>query len=251
MKIAMITGASSGIGEEFALQIDHLFRNTVDEIWLIARNKAKLQAVADKCKCQTRLFPMDITEETDLNEFQQVLSASHPEIVMCVLSAGFGLEGRFTDLPMKEQLNMIDCNCKALTGMSYLVLPYMKQHDRLILMASAASFMPQSGFAIYAATKAYVLSFGRGLNNELYNRGITVTSVCPGPVDTPFFDTAEKYAKGKDYKKLTMVQPKVVVREALIASKKHKDVCIPGVWMKLFYPITKLVSHRLILRLIR
>lgn len=248
MKIAMVTGASSGIGEEFVKQIDRLFQRTIDELWLIARNKEKLEQVAARCKCKTRILALDVTKDEDIQHIEKLLSIGNPEIVMCVLSAGYGLEGRFEELPISEQLGMIDCNCKALTHLSYSVLPYMKANDRLILMASSAAFMPQSGFAIYAATKSYVLSFGRALNNELTDRGITVTSVCPGPVNTPFFDVAEKYAKGKNFKKFTMVNPGLVVRCALADSKDHRDMSVPGFWMKLFYPISRFLPHRFLLR---
>lgn len=248
MKIAIITGASSGIGQEFAIQIDALFKDKLDEIWLIARNEERLNELSNLLLIKTRKIVMDVTDSLKQEEYRKLLSIGNPEVCMCVLSAGFGYQGEFTKMPAEPQIEMIHCNCTALTRMVYDTLPYMRKNGRMLFMASAAAFTPQARFSVYAATKAYVLSLGRALNRELEERGITVTCVCPGPVDTAFFDTAETYAKGKSIKKLTMVSPQLVVREALAASKAKKDLCIPGIIMKLVYPFTRILPHHVLLR---
>ncbi len=146
---------------------------------------------------------------------------------------------------------MVDLNCKALTRNIYDCLPYMRKNSRIILMASAASFTPESNFAVYAATKAYVLSLGRALNIELSKKHISVTSVCPGPVDTPFFDIAEKYHKGLFFKRFIMISPGRVVKQALVDSKSKKDVSVPGFIMKFFFVLAKIVPHKLILGILK
>lgn len=142
---------------------------------------------------------------------------------------------------------MVDLNCRALTRMTLLCLPYMHPGSRIINLASAAAFCPQPYFAVYAATKSYVLSFSRSLGEELKTRGITVTAVCPGPVDTPFFDVSGK--PQNFLKELTMAQPGPVVHQALKDSRKRKELSIYGLPMKLTYAGTKLLPHKLLLRI--
>lgn len=245
--IAIITGASSGIGEEFAYQIDKYVKAGIDEIWLVARSKEKMEEIAKLLGHQSVCLPLDLVSLEDNDTLRFKLKAEQPNIRMAVLSAGYGIEGEFATLPIDEQLGMIDLNCKALTRNIYDLLPYMRKNTRLLLMASSAAFTPESKFAIYAATKAYVLSLGRALNVELSQKGISVTCVCPGPVDTPFFTIAEQYHKGLFFKKFIMISPKKVVHQALVDAKAKKDVSVPGFVMKLFFVFAKIVPHKCIL----
>lgn len=119
------------------------------------------------------------------------------------------------------QTDMVGLNCQALTRMTLLCLPYMHPGSRIVNLASAAAFCPQPYFAVYAATKSYVLSFSRSLREELKTRGIIVTAVCPGPVDTPFFEVSGK--PQNFLKELTMAQPGPVVHQALKDSRKRKE----------------------------
>ena len=206
MNVIIITGASSGMGVEFALQLDDIFRDNIDEIWLIARRKQALLEVAQYMEHTTRILDMDITNTASMERFKDLLVKEKPTIRMLVNGAGYGVMGKFNQLDMDEQLGMVDLNCKALTQFTYLCIPYMCPNSRIIQMASSAAFMPQPNFAVYAASKAYVYSFSRALNRELLTKQIYVTAVCPGPVDTPFFDIAEKDGKTLAIKKLTMAQ---------------------------------------------
>lgn len=191
MNIILITGASSGIGVEFALQLDNVFQN-IDEIWMIARRKKELLEVAQHLEHTTRVLDMDITKEEQVERLRKLLADEKPVIRMLVNCAGYGILGDFSASNINEELGMIEVNCKALTQMTHLCLPYMRKNSRLIQVASSAAFLPQPNFAVYAATKAYVYSFSRALRQELRHKKIYVTAVCPGPVDTPFFDIAEK-----------------------------------------------------------
>lgn len=249
--IAIITGASSGIGQEFAIQIDKYVRAGLDEIWLVARNGEKLNELSKLLHLSSKCLSIDLVSEMDNDTLKYKLKAEQPVIRMAVFSAGYGIEGHFADLPLEEQLGMVDLNCKALTRNIYDCLPYMRKNSRIILMASAASFTPESNFAVYAATKAYVLSLGRALNIELSKKHISVTSVCPGPVDTPFFDIAEKYHKGLFFKRFIMISPGRVVKQALVDSKSKKDVSVPGFIMKFFFVLAKIVPHKLILGILK
>lgn len=249
MNIILITGASSGMGIEFALQTDNIF-DSVDEIWMIARRKKAMLEVAQHMEHTTRILDMDVTNEAHLERLRHLLEEEKPTIQMLVNCAGYGVMGKFARLREKEQLGMIDVNCKALTQMTYLCLPYMRKNSRIIQLASSAAFMPQPEFAVYAATKAYVHSFSRALNQELHAKRIYVTSVCPGPVDTPFFDIAEKDGKILAVKKLTMVHADKVVAQALADSYHKKEVSIYSGFIRAFYVLAKLVPHKALLTIL-
>ena len=125
----------------------------------------------------------------------------------------------------------------------------MTKNSRILQFASAAAFLPQPGFAIYAATKAFVLSYSRALSMELKRRQIYVTAVCPGPVKTEFFAIAETTGKIPLYKRLAMADPKRVVKKALRDSMMGKPVSVYGPLMKAFWLLSKLCPHELILSL--
>ena len=146
---------------------------------------------------------------------------------------------------------MVQLNCEALTAVTRCCLPYMSRGSRIIQMASSAAFVAQPGFAVYAATKAYVDSFSLALRQELKERKIYVTSVCPGPVDTPFFDMAEKHGSTLSVKKLTLVSPEQVVQKALRDSchKRTRSVC--SLPIQAFEALCKVLPHTLITAVIR
>ena len=185
------------MGVEFALQLDNVFQN-IDEIWMIARRKKELLEVAQHLEHTTRILDMDITKEEQIERLRKLLADEKPVVRMLVNCAGYGILGDFTASNISEELGMIEVNCKALTQMTHLCLPYMKKNSRIIQLASSAAFLPQPNFAVYAATKAYVYSFSRALRQELRRKKIYVTAVCPGPVDTPFFDIAHDDGHGRD-----------------------------------------------------
>ncbi len=245
MNIIIITGASSGIGQEFALQLDSLFSN-MDEIWLIARRKERLENLSLALHTKCRIISMDVTAPVYMEQFSEILKISRPQIRMLVNCAGFGLMGAVEKLPLKEQLDMIRLNCGALTEMTYMCLPYMRKNSRIIQMASSAAFLPQKDFTVYAATKAYVLSFSQALGQELKRRSIYVTSVCPGPVDTEFFDIAERYGKTLSFKKLTMVTAGRVVRQAIRDSWRKKPLSVCSFPIRAFQVLCKTVPNSVI-----
>lgn len=246
--IIIITGASSGIGQEFALQIDTAFSN-IDEIWLIARREDRLKEVAKVMEHPTKLVVMDVTDEYAMDDFEALLDEENVIVRMLINAAGFGLMGSFEELSLEDQLDMLLVNCESLTKMTYICLPYMARGSRIIQMASSAAFLPQQDFAVYAATKSYVLSLSRALNKELAYRGIFVTAVCPGPVNTEFFEIAEQYGSTLAIKKLTMITSEKCVSDALRASYYKKSMAVPGIPMKAFLLATKFLPQEVILNL--
>ncbi len=250
MNIIIITGASSGLGEEFARQLDRLFTR-IDEIWLIARRKERMEEISKGLQTRCRAIGLDMTEQGDMERFCAMLKKEAPVIRMLVNCAGFGLMGAVARIPLREQTEMIRLNCMALTEMTHLCLPYMRRGSRLIQMASSAAFLPQENFAVYAATKAYVLSFSQALNQELKARGIKVTSVCPGPVDTAFFDIAERYGKTLAVKKLTIVPPARVVAKAIRDCRAGRALSVCSLPIQAFHILCKLLPHELIFHLMR
>ncbi len=247
MNIIIITGASSGIGREFARQMDDYFTN-IDEFWLIARDRKKLQETADCMpNHRTRLLPMDITNGLNLDWLESSLREQGAVVRMLLNCAGYGVMGNFAEQENAVQTGMIALNCQALTDITHRFIPFMKKGSRIIQMASCAAFLPQPGFAVYAATKAYVLSFSRALGEELRKRGIYVTAVCPGPVDTPFFDIAERTGSNLTIKKITMVKADRVVAQALRDSLHKRPLSVCSLPIKSIQFASKLVPHQLFL----
>ncbi|MBQ7775088.1 MAG: SDR family NAD(P)-dependent oxidoreductase [Lachnospiraceae bacterium] len=248
--VVIIVGASSGMGAEFALQIDAHLRKT-DEIWLIARNKEKLEEISSKMRNNTRILAMDITKEAQIERLQDTLIDNDCIVRMLVNCAGYGVIGDFAELTCEDQLGMVRLNCEALTHVTHCCIPFMRKNSRIIQLASCAAFLPQPGFAVYAATKAYVNSFSQALRQELLDKGIYVTSVCPGPVDTPFFDRAEQGGKILAIKKATMVDSKSVVKKAIRDACDKKAISVYSLPIQAVWVLAKLVPHNVVLPIVR
>ena len=241
MKIAVVTGASSGIGREFARQISQRY-GKMDEIWIIARRKERLQELEQELRLNVRIFAMDLTNTNDMNQFKDYLKEYSPDIKLLINCAGYGKVGSFEELNLEEQCGIIDINCKALTMFTGMCLPYISSHSRIINVASAAAFCPQPRFNVYAASKSYVLSFSRALNCELKERKITVTAVCPGPVDTEFFDIAGD--NNNEFKKKLRVPVDKVVDKAIRDAALGNEVSVYGTVMKTAELGSKIVPHK-------
>lgn len=231
MKIAVITGASSGIGEEFVRQESSDL--DIEEIWMIARREARLETLARQVHKKTKILPIDLSIQDNMNQFKMLLLEEKPDIKLLVNCAGYGIRKNFINGTYDEEIGMIDMNCKSLTAVTYFCIPYMHENSRIIQIASAAAFLPQAGFAVYSASKAYVLSFSRALNQELKKQHIYVTAVCPGPVDTEFFAISDAGSKMPAYKKLFLVKKEKVVKKALKDSRKRKSISMYGFYIKI------------------
>jgi len=177
--------------------------------------------------------------------YQALLKEHDPEVKTLVNAAGFGLFGNFADLPLEEQLNMMELNNKALVAMTYATLPYMYEGGEIYEFASIAAMQPIPFLNIYAATKAFALSFSRALNRELADRGIKVMAICPCWVETEFFDRANRYAQIPYYSKIW--NPRDVVRTAIRDMRKGKDVSVHGATIQAQYLLSKLAPHKLVM----
>jgi len=205
-RIQIITGAGTGIGREFACQLAKT--RPVDELWLIGRRTDKLEETAALVSNQgkgpaCRIVRMDICGPQGVAEFTRFL-AQEKEIRIDALinNAGFGTYGPFMKTVLDRELEMIHLNIYTLTALCHLCIPRMGPGSLLVNVASLAAFIPLGNFAVYAATKAYVLSFSIAVGAEIADTGIFVSSLCPGPLDTEFAHVASggirtKVAGGK------------------------------------------------------
>ena len=250
MKIAIVTGASSGMGRETAIQLADRFGG-LSEIWLVARREERLKELEQQIPVPVRIFAIDLTKKEELEQLTQALKEVKPEVKFLVNASGYGKIGLVGAVSLEEETGMVALNCEALCAVTHLVLPFMCRNSRIIQYASAASFLPQPGFAVYAATKSFVLSYSRALNEEVKARGIKVTAVCPGPVKTEFFTVAETTGKIPLYKRFTMANPVKVVRLAIRDSVMGKAVSVYGPVMKAFCVLTKVVPHELIFKVMK
>ena len=224
MKIAVVKGASSGMGREFVLAVDRLYQ--LDEIWVIARRTARLKDLQAQCTTKLRALSWDLTDRESFNEYADLLQAEQPQIRILINAAGYGLFGAFEELPLDGQLGIPDLNDKALTAMCLLSLPYMQEGDEIVNLGSNSSWQPVPYIAVYAASKAYVLSFSRALGRELKRRGVHVMCVCPGWVKTEFMDRAVRDDTIRYYDRWYTAED--VVARAMRDLKKRKTVSILG-----------------------
>ena len=246
MKIAVITGASSGMGREFVLRLAK--EKKFDEIWVLARRLDRLQSLQDSGPdVRVRPLEMDLTRADSLEEYRMLLAAENPDVSVLVNASGFGKFGVFEDIELSEQLNMIDLNDKAYVAMTYLTLPYMRAGGEIYQLDSLSSFQPVPYITVYGATKAFVLSFSRALNVELKKRKIRCMAVCPGWVRTEFFDRAVRDDTITYYNRF--FTPEQVVTRALRDMKKGKDVSVCGASIRAQVRLTKLLPHRLVMKI--
>lgn len=243
MKIGIVTGASSGIGREFVFSLDKEF--DLDEIWVIARRKERLEELQKECKTKIRPVVLDLSERKSFDIYQELLRSENPEIKVLVNGAGFGVFGTFTDIGLDEQLNMIDLNAKALTAITYMSIPYMKEGSHLINIASNSSWQPVPYINVYGSTKAYVLNFSRALGVELKQQKIHVMAVAPGWIKTEFFDHAVKDDTIKYYDRFYTA--KQVADRAMKDLKKKKAVSILGFPVRMQVRMVKLLPAKLIM----
>ncbi|MDE6737761.1 MAG: SDR family NAD(P)-dependent oxidoreductase [Lachnospiraceae bacterium] len=243
MNIAIITGASSGMGMEFARQLDQDLRKT-DEIWLLARRKEPLHELAEQMRMKVRPIVIDMTSEKEMAQFAEVLTISNPKITVLVNCAGVGSYGVFRKQSNADISAMVRLNIMALTQMTKICLPYMRRGSKIIQFSSGAAFVPQAAFAVYAASKSYVYSLSRALGKELQGSGIRVMAVCPGPVNTPFLEHAYgDLSSINGLKKMTMMKTECVVAKAIADCKKGKSVSVCGLPMKALYLMTQSVQN--------
>lgn len=229
MQIAVITGASSGLGREFVNQICE--KEKLDSVWIIARRETRLKEIANKYPSLIRPLPLDLTKSESFSMLKTILEKEKPNIRILINSAGFGKMGNYSQIYEQDNNDMIDLNCKALVSMTLLALPYMSEGSRILEICSSSAFQPLPSLNVYASTKAFVLSYSRALRRELHERKIHVTAVCPYWIkDTEFIPVAKDTANSSAIIHFPMAsKSKNVARHALWCSKYNFSVSTPGI----------------------
>ena len=243
--IAIITGASSGFGREFVKQIGQKYQD-IDEIWVIARRKERLEELQKDIKTKIIPLALDLTKQESFELIKDKLNQEKPNIKVLVNASGFGYFKAFTDRPLDDWLRLMDLNDKALVILNYLALEYMKEGAEIYNIASTSAFQPVPYIGIYGASKAFVLSFSRSLNVELKSRGIKVLAVCPHWTKTEFFDTAVVDDTIKYYN--TFNTQEQVVSKAIQNMKKGKDVSLVGAKVKKQIFLVKHLPHKMVMK---
>lgn len=249
MKTAIITGASSGLGKEYAIAVSRM-RTDIEEIWLIARREDKLRETAAQLSCKTRILPLNLTSEDNLNQYKSMLEQENPEVALLINNAGFGRLGRFDKLSTAENSGMVRLNCEAMTAVTSVTLPYMHRGSEIINTCSIAAFAPNTRMAVYSSTKAYVMSFSKALRSELKPLGINTLAVCPGPMDTEFLPVAGiSPGSSKTFDTLPRVNPKTMAEKSLKASQQKKSVYTNLLFYKFYRIIAKVLPHNIVMKM--
>ena len=244
MVTAVITGASSGLGKEYINAIIAQYPS-VDAFWLVARRKEVLKEVAQEHPDKTiATISLDLSKAESYDLFEKLLKENNPEIKVLINNAGYGKCTDFFSSNRAQQTGMVDLNCRALTAMTRLCLPYMLDNSLVLNISSIASFVPTPRMSVYSATKAYVTALSRALRDELRPRGINVTAVCPGPMDTDFWNVANvPEGKSRLIDRLPRVDPKAVAVGSLRAAKRGKALYTKSLFYKFYHLIAKLLPH--------
>jgi len=247
MKIAVITGASSGLGREFVKQIAR--KEKVEAIWVIARREERLKELAGQSPVPVVPLPLDLTDQKSFEKIEKRLQEEKPDIRILVNAAGYGKMGNYEEIPPEDQNNMIELNCRALMNMSRIAVPYMSRGIRILEICSVAAFQPLPGLNIYAATKAFAQSYSKALRWELFGKGIHVTAVCPYWIsDTEFISvTRINTGNAKAVRHFPLAQhAKGVAGASLMWSRLNMPVCTPGIASFLMRFFTKFLPNELI-----
>lgn len=243
MKIAVITGASSGMGREFVYAFDK--DEAFDELWVIARREDRLLELQQKCRAKVRPIVLDLGKRESFAQYRALLEKEKPEIALLVNAAGFGLFGVFTEMDMDRQLDIVDLNSRALTAMCHISIPYMQRGSRIVNMGSMSSWQPVPYINVYGASKAYVLNFSRALGVELEGQGIQVMTVCPGWIKTEFFSHAIHDNTVNYFNRY--YTPQQVVNKAVKDLKKGRKVSVLGFPERMQVRLVKLLPVGLVM----
>ena len=245
MKIAIVTGASSGMGREFVLQLGRYVQ--VDEIWVIARRKEALESLKNEVSTPIRPISLDLTDAASFDTMAALLETEKPDIRLLVNAAGFGKFGDYSQISAKDDCLMIDLNCKALVMMTRLCVSYMQPGSHILQLDSLSAFQPVPYITTYGATKAFVLSYSRAINRELKVKGIRVMAMNPGWVKTEFFNHAiQTNNKVQYYDRLYDADFCVAYSlKDLYCSKK--DYSVPGFFTRMQVRLVKFLPHSVVM----
>ncbi|MBO5836459.1 MAG: SDR family NAD(P)-dependent oxidoreductase [Oscillospiraceae bacterium] len=247
MKIAVVTGASSGMGQEFVRQLSQYV--TVDEIWVIARREDALKQLQSEVSVPLRVLALDLCEKESFSAYAALLEQEKPDVKLLVNAAGFGKFGSFDDISTEDDCRMIDLNCKALVWMTRLTLPYMDRGSHILQLDSLSAFQPVPFITTYGATKAFVLSYTRAANQELKPRGIRMMAMNPGWVKTEFFN----HAMVTNGSKVQYFNHLYEARDVVATGLKHlyktkKEYSVHGFPIQNQVRLVKLLPHNIVMK---
>ena len=248
MKTAIITGASAGMGQEFARHALTVFPE-IECYWLIARRAEKLHELAGQLPGKTVVcLPLDLCDEGSFDVLAEKLRAEKPEVTLLINNAGCGYLGNVGETPLDWQTRMTKLNVTALTAVTSLCVPYMTRGAHIVNVSSIASFCPNPRMTVYSSTKAYVSSFSRGIREELREKGVTATAVCPGPMDTEFIAVGGIKGHSKTFDVLPYCDPSSVAEGTLLSARAGRAFYTPKAFYKFYRVVAKIMPQALMVK---
>ena len=242
-KIAILTGATGGLGREFLKQI---LKEEIDEVWAIARNEQKLSELRKEYGEKVIPMSIDLSELKGIEQIKNVLDEKKPQVMYLINNAGLAKMGNYKDFDIEEIDKTINVNCKAPVMLAQICIPYMRKGSKILNISSASAFQPNPYINLYAASKVFERSYSRALNVELNGTGITSVAVCPGWIDT---ELLQKEINGKKVRFPGMVTPDRVVKQAIKDAKKGKDMSVCSLYVKCQHVNVKLLPQRLVMKI--
>ena len=248
MSIAIITGASSGIGREFAKQINE--KLGVDEFWFIARRADRMQALKDELGVEAKIISADLTEKEGIETVRAALEAEKPKVKYLINAAGFGKFGSFDQIDGSYVEKMIDLNSKALVLITHMTVPYMERGGRIVELGSGSCFTPLPYFNVYSSSKVFVLHYTKSLNYEIKKYGLRATCFCPGCVETDFLEKATDNPGVTVPKAMKpMLKCEKVVAKCIRAMVRGKTMCVTNWYTKLQHILFKVIPDPILSRI--
>ena len=246
MNIAIVTGASSGMGREFVRQLSDYVN--VDEIWAIARRTDALEALKAEVCVPVRPISLDLCEAASFDEIARLLDTEKPNVRLLVNAAGFGKFGAYHRVSLTDESRMIDLNCKAPVLLTRLCIPHMAPGSHILQLDSLSAFQPVPYITTYGATKSFILSYSRAMNRELKNAGIRCMAMNPGWVKTEFFNHALRTNDGEVQYFDRLYEARDCVATGLKdLYRSKKDYSVHGLPVKLQVLGVKILPHRIVM----
>lgn len=245
--IAIVTGASSGLGKEFVKLL--ITDQNINEIFVLARSHNKLNELKNEYGDKIRPYPTDLSDINNIKAFGRYLEKEDVNIKLLINNAGFAKFCSYNDISIDESLNMIDLNVSGVVAMGLVCIPFMNKNSHIINIASQAAFQPVPYQNIYSATKSFVKNYSRALNIELKEKGISVTAVCPGWIKTKLYERGCINAKKGTTKFVNMVTTDVVAKKALKDAYNNKDISIYGLYVNTCGILSKILPEKLVMKI--
>lgn len=239
-RVAIITGATGGLGAEFIRRVDS--REDIDEIWAIGRNVNKLKELSDSY-AKVKTIGVDLLDN-GMEIISDKLTGEHPNVRLLINNAGIGYFGLYEEMDSQKVRDFCSLNCTIPSMLMTLVLPFMSEGSGILNISSASSYQPNPFLALYSASKVYLKNLSRALYVELKPRHINVTAVCPGWIDT---EMLPKEKNGMKIRYTGMISAKKVVSKALKDNRKGKDMSTPGLFSKYFRLYSKVTPTKLLM----